>query len=130
MEPVTQQKSSPLVLQFVIFPLVIVAIAVAITGFFTWLSQDRRTYAEYLGEIAGGWKRKRPEAAYELQFRLADKKDPLRAQADVPRTIAVFQAAKKDRAEDPGIRRYLAFVLGELEDPAAVPALLDAVSAE
>lgn len=123
-------REAPLLLQFVVFPLVIVVIAVAITGFFTWLAQDRRSYDEYLTEISTGWKRKRPEAAYQLQFRLADSADDMRKQADVTKTVAVFVAAKKDRDEDPGVRRYLAIVLGHLADKAAVPALMDAAAGD
>ncbi len=79
-------------------------------------------------EIATGWKQKRPEAAYQLQFRLADQADPLRKTANVPRTIEVFEGAKKGRDSDPTVRRYLAVVLGHLGDARAVPALLGAVS--
>src|SRR3954469_20080363 len=76
--PAPTDKSGSLVLQFVVFPLAIVLIAVAITGFFQWLATDNRTYGDYLNEIASGWKQKRPEAAYQLQFRLADRDDALR----------------------------------------------------
>src|SRR4051812_15640925 len=72
-----KDKSGSLVLQFVVFPLVIVLVAVAITGFFQWLALDNRSYDDYLNEIASGWKQKRPEAAYQLQFRLADQQDPI-----------------------------------------------------
>ncbi len=121
-------KAPSLILQFVVFPLLIVLVAVAITGFFQWLSQDNRSYDDYLNEIATGWKQKRPEAAYELQFRLSDQQDPLRRTANVPRTIQVFEDAKKERNEDPSVRRYLAIVLGHLADASSVPALLDAIS--
>lgn len=121
-------KENSLVLQFVVFPLVIVFVAIAITGFFRWLAQDERTYDQYLAEISSGWKRKRPEAAYQLQFRLADKDDKIRQSADAAKTVAVFVAAKKDRDEDPAVRRYLAIVLGHLGDKQAVPALLEAAS--
>jgi HEAT repeat protein len=104
--------------------------AVAITGFFQWLATDNRTYDDYLNEIASGWKQKRPEAAYQLQFRLADKDDPLRKSANVPRTIEVFQDSKKARNEEPKVRQWLAIVLGHLADDRAVPALLEAVSGE
>src|SRR5579871_103560 len=83
-------SASGVFFQFVVFPLVIVVIAVVISGFFTWIAQDRRTYADYLNEIASGWKQKRPEAAYQIQFRLADSQDELRKTADVPGTISVF----------------------------------------
>ncbi|MEZ0229788.1 MAG: HEAT repeat domain-containing protein [Planctomycetota bacterium] len=125
-----KDKSGSLVLQFVVFPLLIVLIAVAITGFFQWLATDNRTYGDYLNEISSGWKQKRPEAAYQLQFRLADRDDPLRKSADVPRTIDVFEGAKKTRGEDPSVRRYVAIVLGHLGDERGVPALLDAVSTD
>src|SRR5581483_3612892 len=116
-----KDKGPSLVLQFVVFPLVIVLIAVAITGFFQWLATDNRTYDDYLTEIATGWKQKRPEAAYQLQFRLADQADPVRKTANVPRTIDVFVGAKKGRDSDPTVRRYLAVVLGHLGDARAVP---------
>src|SRR5271169_4908251 len=65
--PPPPDKAPSLILQFVVFPLVIVVLAVAITGFFQWLAQDNRTYDDYLDEIVSGWKQKRPEAAYQLQ---------------------------------------------------------------
>jgi HEAT repeat protein len=126
--PSEPPKSAPVFYQFVVFPLIIVAVAIALTGFFRWVSSDRRTYDDYLSEIADGWTKKRAEAAYQLEFRLADKDDDLRRQANVPRTIAIFEGAKKD--EDPRIRRWLAVVFGHLADPQAVPALLGAVSTE
>src|SRR5258708_5446654 len=96
-------------LQFVVFPLLVVLVAVAILGFFQGAGQDRRSYGEYLDEISTGWTQRRPKAAYELLFRLSDKQDELSRTADVPRTIAVFVAAKKQ--DDPGVRRCLAVVL-------------------
>jgi len=122
-------KAPSMVLQFVVFPLAIVILAVAITGFFQWLSQDNRTYDDYLNEIVSGWKQKQPEAAYQLVFRLADQQDDLRKHANVPRTITVFEAAKK--ADDPRVRRWLSIVLGHLGAEGhieVVPPLLDATS--
>src|SRR5579883_2081121 len=128
-EAAQPDKSSSLILQFVVFPLAIVILAVAITGFFQWLAQDNRTYNDYLNEIASGWRQKQPEAAYQLVFRLADKDDELRKHANVPRTIEIFEQAKK--ADDPRVRRWLAIVLGHLGSEGhaeCVPPLLDAVS--
>lgn len=133
--PVAKDSGAKLVFQFVVFPLLIVFLAVVIVGFFQWLGQDRRTYGEYLAEISSGWKRKRPEAAYQLLFRLADSNDALRKEANVAQTVGVFVAAKKERDEDPTpkaagcqVRQYLAIVLGHLGSSEAVPALVDAVS--
>jgi HEAT repeat protein len=125
-----------LVLQFVVFPLLIVFLAVVIVGFFQWLGQDRRTYSEYLSEISTGWKRKRPEAAYQLLYRLSIEKDEILKEANVGQTVGVFLAAKKERDEDASpksagceVRQYLAIILGHLGSPEALPALQDAVSA-
>lgn len=112
--------------QFVIFPLIVVLVAVSIYGFFRWVASDRKSYGEYLNEIQGGWKQRRAEAAYQLIFRVADQDDELRKTADVPATLAVFEAAKKDQENGPKVRRYLAVVLGYLADQQAVPALIEA----
>src|SRR6516225_187727 len=111
--PQPEPASSPtggVFLQFIVFPLAIVLVAVTITGFFTWMSQDRRSYDEYLNEIQNGWAAKRGQSAYELSFRIADPEDDLRRQADFSKTLALFETSKKE----PEVRRCLAVVLGHL----------------
>jgi HEAT repeat protein len=125
--PPPADKTGSIFFQFVVFPLAIVTVAIAITGLFTWLAQDRRSYDDYLHEIANGWAAKRGQAAYELSFRIADQHptEKLRQQADVAKTLAVFDKAKKE--QDPQVRRYLAVVLGHLGKSEALPALIEAL---
>lgn len=112
-------------LQFIVFPLAIVLVAVTITGFFTWLAQDRRSYDEYLDEIQNGWEKGRAQSAYELSFRIADPADELRSTAKLDKTLAAFESARKrvasftdpkdpKKADAQKVRRYLAVVLGHL----------------
>lgn len=111
--------------QFVIFPLFIVIIGVLIFAFFRWALADNRSYDEYLQTIASGWETKRWEALYQLQFRLTDKQDPMRKQINVPATIELFERAKT--FSDPRVRAQLAVLMGHIEDPAAVPSLIEAL---
>jgi hypothetical protein len=127
--PVKHVPSSPgtggVIAQFVIFPLSIVLTIVAIFAFFNWAMTDNRSYLQYLNAIDSGWESERWQAAYELQFRITDKRDDLLKTADVPATLKVFERSKTFR--DKRVRPVLAILLGFLGDPAADKALIEAL---
>lgn len=118
-------KESPraILFQFVVFPLGIVAIAVAIFFLFGKLASDEQTIPEYLNEVKSGGRRERWQAAYQLSqlINVGEAKKYPNLVDDVGR---VFAGAKTD---DPRIRQYLAMVLGNLGDRRATPLLVDAL---
>ncbi len=118
-------KESPraILFQFVIFPLGIVAIAVAIFFLFGKMASDEQSIPDYLNEVRSGGRRERWQAAYQLSQLMnagEAKKYPNLAH-DV---IRVYEEAKND---DPRIRQYLSMVLGNLGDKRATPVLVDAL---
>ncbi len=118
-------KESPksILFQFVLFPLGVVAIAVAIFFLFGKLASDEQTVPDYLHEVQSGGRRERWQAAYQLSQLInagAAKKYPNL----VNDVIRVYDGAKND---DPRIRQYLSMVLGNLGDRRATPLLIDAL---
>lgn len=118
-------KESPraILFQFVVFPLGIVAIAVAIFFLFGKLASDEQTIPDYLNEVKSGGRRERWQAAYQLSqlINVGEAKKYPNLVDDVGR---VFTGSKTD---DPRIRQYLAMVLGNLGDRRATPLLVDAL---
>lgn len=118
-------KESPraILFQFVIFPLGIVLIGVAVFLLFGRLASEEHTIPDYLNEIQSGGKHERWMAAYQLSKSLKRgeaKKYPELEQ----RVAAIYVAAKND---DPRIRRYLSMVLGSIGDRRATPLLVEAI---
>src|SRR5687767_8519668 len=119
-------KESPraILFQFVVFPLGVVAIAVAIFFLFGKLASDEQTIPDYLNEVRSGGRRERWQAAYQLSqlINVGEAKKHPNLVDDVGR---VFSESKND---DPRIRQYLSMVLGNLGDRRATPLLVDALS--
>src|SRR5687767_15942282 len=119
-------KESPraILFQFVVFPLGVVAIAVAIFFLFGKLASDEQTIPEYLNEVRSGGRRERWQAAYQLSQLInvgGAKKYP-----NLVNDVAnVFRASKDD---DPRIRQYLSMVVGNLGDRRATPLLIEALA--
>jgi hypothetical protein len=122
----TSSSGTGVIAQFVVFPLAIVLGIVGIFAFFNWATKSNRTYAEYLRAIDSGWESDRWQAAYELQFRITDKRDGLLQTADIPATLKVFDNSKTFR--DQRVRPVLAVLLGFLGDAKAIPALTEALN--
>ncbi len=126
-EPSTDiPKESPrtILFQFVIFPLGIVAIAVAIFFLFGRLASDEQTIPDYLNEVRSGGRRERWQAAYQLSqlINVGEAKKYPNLVEDVAR---VYRDSKND---DPRIRQYLSMVLGNLGDRRATPLLVEALA--
>ena len=119
-------KESPrtILFQFVIFPLGIVAVAVAIFFLFGRLASDEQTIPEYLNEVRYGGQRERWQAAYQLS-QLINAGEAKKHPDLVNNVAAVYRASKDD---DPRVRRYLSMVLGNLGDRRATPLLVEALS--
>ncbi len=118
-------KESPraILFQFVLFPLGIVGIAVAIFFLFGRLASDEQTIPDYLNEVQSGGRRERWQAAYQLSqlINVGEAKKYPNLVHDVAR---VYEEAKND---DPRIRQYLSMVLGNLGDRRATPLLVTAL---
>src|SRR5436305_5137515 len=119
-----KESARTILFQFVIFPLGIVVIAVAIFLLFGKLASDEQSIPDYLNAIKSGSSHERWQAAYQLSKALKrgeGKKVPNLEE----QVAAIYQSSKHD---DPRIRRYLSMVLGSLGDKRATPLLVDALS--
>ncbi|HYI08893.1 MAG TPA: HEAT repeat domain-containing protein [Thermoanaerobaculia bacterium] len=119
-------KESPrtILFQFVLFPLGIVAIAVAIFFLFGRMASDEQTVPDYLNEVRSGGRRERWQAAYQLS-QLINAGQAKKYPNLVEDVMRVHRDAKND---DPRIRQYLSMVLGNLGDRRATPLLVDALN--
>jgi HEAT repeat protein len=90
---------------------------------FGLIAEEGKTSGDYLEEIrlrrGGAW-----QAAFELSRIIPIEDRKRRDERFVPRLVTLFEAS---RGEDPRVRRYLALSLGEIRDPRAVDALMDAL---
>jgi len=112
--------------RFFLLPLLVVATAAAIFFVFNLMTFERRSPADYLQEVRGGTANRRWQAAFELSRAVARIPAGPERQALAADTLRVFEGLASRRPEDVLVRRYLVLVLGKLEEPAAVPALLAA----
>ena len=120
---VPRESPRTILFQFVVFPLGIVVIAVAIFLLFGKLANDEQSIPDYLNAIKSGSSHERWQAAYQLSKALKrgeGKKVPNLEE----QVAALYTGAKHD---DPRIRRYLSMVLGSLGDRRATPLLVDAL---
>ncbi len=119
-------KESPrnILLQFVIFPLGIVLVAVGIFFLFGKLATEEHTIPDYLNQIRTGSSHERWQAAYQLSKSL--KRGEAARYPDLELQVAAIYMQSK--TDDPRIRRYLSMVLGALGDRRATPLLLDGLN--
>jgi HEAT repeat protein len=118
---VPRESSRTILFQFVVFPLGIVVIAVAIFLLFGKLANDEQSIPDYLNEIRSGSSHERWQAAYQLSKALK-RGEGKRVPNLEEQVAALYQSSKHD---DPRIRRYLSMVLGSLGDRRATPLLVD-----
>lgn len=111
-------------LQFFVIPAFVVALCVGVFFFFAWLVSDEKTSVDYLNEVRAGGANRRWQAAFELSKIITMEDEQRRMEGLVPEMVVAFEAAETD---DPRVRHYLALTLGHLADPAAVPALVEAL---
>ncbi|MGZ7031317.1 MAG: HEAT repeat domain-containing protein [Thermoanaerobaculia bacterium] len=109
--------------QFVVFPLGIVVVGVAVFLLFGKLASEEHAIPDYLNDIRSGSSHERWQAAYQLSKSL--KRGEAKRYPNLEQQVAsIYVAAKHD---DPRIRRYLSMVLGNLGDRRATPLLIDAL---
>jgi HEAT repeat protein len=118
---VPRESTRTILFQFVLFPLGVVVVGVAIFLLFGMLASEEHSNREYLQDISQGSRQRRWQAAYQLSQSI----DRGEAQSDpqlAGEVARLYQGAKDD---DPQVRRYLASVLGKLEHRPAVPLLIE-----
>jgi HEAT repeat protein len=120
---IPKQSPRSVLFQFVLFPLGIALIAVAVFYLFGKMATQEQSVPDYLNEIRAGSSHERWQAAYQLSKSL-DRGEAKKTPNLEPRVAALYQSSKSD---DPRIRRYLSIVLGRLGDRRATPLLLDGV---
>ena len=118
-------KESPrtILFQFVIFPLGIVVIGVAIFLLFGQLASNEASIPSYLSDIRSGSDHRKFQAAYELS------KSIKRGEASQypnlgPELVNVYRGAAND---DPRIRQYLTLVMGKIGDRRVTPVLIESL---
>jgi HEAT repeat protein len=118
-------KESPrtILFQFVVFPLGVVMIGVAVFLLFGRLASNEQSIPDYLNDIRSGSSHRKFQAAYELSKSIK-RGEAKRYPNLVDQVIAVYRSSKDD---DPRIRQYLTLVLGKIGDARAVPVLVDAL---
>jgi len=119
-------KESPrsVLFQFVLFPLGIVCVGVAIFLLFGRLATEEHTIPDYLNAIRSGSSHERWQAAYQLSKSI--KRGEARRYPNLEEQVAnIYRSAKSD---DPRIRQYLSMVLGTIGDRRATPLLTEALS--
>ncbi len=124
MTDIPKESPKSLLFQFVLFPLGIVVVAVAIFLLFGRLANDEHSIPDYLSEIRSGSAHERWQAAYQLSKSL--KRGEGKRYPNLEGQVAALYAGSKH--DDPRIRRYLSMVLGTLGDRRATPLLLDGLS--
>jgi HEAT repeat protein len=119
-------KESPraILFQFVIFPMGVVLIGVAVFLLFGKLASNEQSIPDYLSDIRSGSSHRKFQAAYELSKSIK-RGEAKRYPNLVEQVIDVYRASK---ADDPRVRQYLTLVLGKLGDRRAVPVLVDALN--
>ena len=118
-------KESPrtILFQFVVFPLGIVVIGVAIFLLFGRLASNDASIPTYLSDIRSGSDHRKFQAAYELSKSI--KRGEAKQYPNLgPELVRVYQAARDD---DPRIRQYLALAMGKIGDRRVTPALAEAL---
>ena len=123
MNDVPRESPRTILFQFVIFPLGVVMIGVAVFLLFGKLASNEQSIPDYLNDIRSGSSHRKFQAAYELSKSIK-RGEAKRYPNLVDQVAAVYRSSKND---DPRIRQYLTLVLGKLGDARAVPVLVEAL---
>jgi HEAT repeat protein len=126
MTDVPRESPRAILFQFVVFPLGVVAVAVAIFLLFGKLATDEQTIPDYLNQIRSGSSHQRWQAAYQLSKSL--KRGEAKRYPNLHQQVASLYAQSKN--DDPRIRRYLSMVLGSLGDRRATPLLVEGLRSD
>lgn len=119
-EDVPRESARTILFQFVIFPLGIVAIGVAVFLLFGVLASNEHSIRRDLEVLASGSPQRRWQAAYELSKSLKRGEA-----AQYPNLHREIESMWRNAEGDPILRRYLTLVLGRLGHSDSVAVLLD-----
>ena len=123
MTDVPKESSRTILFQFVVFPLGVVAIGVAIFLLFGQLASNDASIPSYLSDIRSGSDHRKFQAAYELSKSI--KRGEAAQYPNLgPELANVYRGAAN---EDPRIRQYLALVMGKVGDRRVTPVLIEAL---
>lgn len=109
--------------EFFLVPLLVVVVCVGIFFLFSLLTFDRKTPADYLAEVRGGGANQRWQSAFELSRAVVHVPPGPERRKLAQETLEVFTRLRPGRPDDEQVKRYLALVLGRLQDASAIPAL-------
>jgi HEAT repeat protein len=124
MSDIPKETPRNVLIQFVLFPLGIVLVAVGVFFLFGKLATEQHSIPDYLNAIRSGSSHERWQAAYQLSKSL--KRGEASRYPNLEQQVAaIYEQSKSD---DPRIRRYLSMVLGSLGDRRATPLLLDGLN--
>ena len=124
MTDVPKETPRAILFQFVIFPLGVVLIGVAIFLLFGKLASEEHTVPDYLTAIRAGSSHERWQAAYQLSNSI--NRGEAKKYPNLEQQVAeLYRGSAHD---DPRIRRYLATVLGKLGDRRATPLLVESLN--
>ena len=124
MTDIPKETPRNVLIQFVLFPLGIVLVAVGVFFLFGKLATEQHSIPDYLNAIRSGSSHERWQAAYQLSKSL--KRGEASRYPNLEQQVAaIYEQSKSD---DPRIRRYLSMVLGSLGDRRATPLLLDGLN--
>ncbi|HVR43529.1 MAG TPA: HEAT repeat domain-containing protein [Thermoanaerobaculia bacterium] len=122
---VPRDSARAVLLQFVVFPLLVVAVGVFVFLLFGALATERDDIDDHLAAIRSGSSHRRWQAAYQLAMAI-QRGEAVDDPEVATRVLELYREADDD---DPRVRRYLAMVLGRLGDPRAIPLLLESLEA-
>lgn len=120
---VPRDSARTILVQFVVFPLLFVAVAVLVFLLFGSVATESDDVSDSLDAIRSGSSHRRWQAAYQLAMSIQ------RGEAAAHPELAgeVIEAYRAADDQDPRVQRYLAVVLGRLGDRRATPVLLETV---
>lgn len=123
MNDLPRESPRTILFQFVLFPLGVVMIGVAIFFLFGQMAAEQESIPEYLSDIRTGSDHRKFQAAYQLSKSI--KRGEAKQYPNLPeQVIEVYRSA---RGGDPRVRQYLTLVLGKLGDRRATPSLMEAL---
>jgi len=120
---IPKESSRTILFQFVVFPLGVVLIGVAVFFLFGRLASEEHSVPDYVQQISSGSRTERKQAAFELAKAL--KRGEAKRYPNLQQQV--LELYTRSKSDDPMVRRYLTVVLGDLHDRKATPLLLEAL---
>ena len=116
-----RESTRTILFQFVVFPLGVVLVGVAVFLLFGAIASEEHSMNEYVQDIRTGSRQRRWQAAYQLSQSL--NRGEAKGNRDIQ--LQVEQLYRDSKTDDPQVRRYLSMVLGKLGGKTATPLLIE-----